>query len=507
MKKLDSNYEDQIRIKTLCEFLFSDQFGETATFNRFELCFQPLFNNIDISLDKVFKYICGKKKKYITYKRFAKAYLEFTNGRCQSKDAETFFEILIYNILKLDGYIGVLRENQNLEDKSEDGLRENLNKFLYFFSNKRSCQKRDCISKLKIISDDQENIHGINLEYDEVFESKMYPENFEDELIVRLEIHLNIIDEELIEENINEFSSIKQGDYRDAITHIYGTINEETNYITFLGFKCISGKTLFVGKPKGKGFLFGKFGSKFHYLSLQLKNDGITYLEPGFKENIRSNYYLDKIFGRFSEQDLEENEIIKEEDFFDKINDENEIDQLITTPLIPEDLLNKNNLKEEISGNDYKEVVDQSPRKWILNSIIIKNDDKKLDKSLSLNGALKLYDEMTKINLNSSINKSYYSIISNNYNPMISSDNLKSIEKMELPFIPNPFAYEGQKDEYSDDIVENLEKKEIILPRKAKIFKPGIRESILANGTRIKIIKEKWNGDINKPTNPNYFFE
>ena len=505
MKKLDSNDEDQIRIKTLCEFLFSDQFEETATFNRFELCFQPLFNNIDISLDKVFKYICGKKKKYITYKRFAKAYLEFKNGRCQSKDAETFFKILIYNILQLDGYIGILRENQKLEDKSEDGLRENLNKFLYFFSNKRTCQKSDCISKLQIICDDEENIHGIYLEYNEVHESKMYPEKFKDELIVRLEIHLNIIDEELIEENMYEFSSIKQGDYRDAITHIYGTINEETNYITFLGFKCISGKTLFVGKPKGKGFLFGKFGSKFHYLSLQLKNDGITYLEPGFKENIRSNYYLDKIFGRFSEQDLEENEIIKEEDFFDKINDENEIDQLITTPLIPEDLLNKNNLKEEISGNDYKEVVDQSPRKWILNSIIIKNDDKKLDKSLSLNSALKLYDEMTKINLNSSINKSYYSIISNNYNPMISSDNLKSIEKMELPFIPNPFAYEGQKDEYSDDIVENLEKKEIILPRKAKIYKPGIKESILANGTRIKITKEKWDGDINKSINPNIF--
>ena len=197
MKKLDSNYEDQTRIKTLCEFLFSDQFGETASFNRFELCFQPLFNNIDISLDKVFKYICGKKKKYITYKRFAKSYLEFTNGICQSKDAETFFQILIYNILKEDGFIGVLSENK-IFGNSEDELRDNLNNCIFYFSNKRSCRKRDCISKLQIISDNEENIHGINLEYDEVFESKMFPENFEDDLIVRLEVHLNIIDEELI---------------------------------------------------------------------------------------------------------------------------------------------------------------------------------------------------------------------------------------------------------------------------------------------------------------------
>ena len=504
MKRLDSKYDDQIKIKTLCEFLFSDQFEENATFKRFELCFQPLFNKIDISLDKVFKYICGRKKKYITYKRFAKAYLEFINGICQSKDAIKFFEILIYNILKEDGFIGVLNENKII-DKSEDELKDNLNNYLFLFSNKRSCIKRDCISKLQIITDNEDNIHGINLEYDQVFDSQMYPEKCKDELIVRLEINLNIIDEELIEENINEFSSIKQGNYRDAITHIYGTISEETNYITFIGFKCISGKTLFIGKPKGNGFLFGKFGYKFHYLTLQLKNDGITYLEPGFKENIRKNHFLDKIFGKFSEQDLEENEIIKEEDYFDKLNDENDIDQLITTPILPEDLLNKNNLKEEISGNDYKEVVDQSPREWILNSVIVTNDDKKLNESLTLNGALKLYDELTKINLNSSIEQSYYSI-NNDYNPMISSFNFDSIENMDLPFIPNPMAYDEQKDEHLDDIIENPIKKEILLPRKAKIFKPEIKESILANGTTIKITKEKWDGNINKPTNPNIFF-
>ena len=55
--------EDQIKIKTISEYLFFDQYQDTATFPRFEQCFQPLFNNISISLELVFKDICGEKKK------------------------------------------------------------------------------------------------------------------------------------------------------------------------------------------------------------------------------------------------------------------------------------------------------------------------------------------------------------------------------------------------------------------------------------------------------------
>ena len=506
---MESKDEDKIRIATLCEFLFSDQFGETATFNRFELCFQPLFNNIVISLDKVFKYICGTKKKYITFKRFAKAYLEFINGKSQSEDAKKFFQILINDILKVDEFIGAIKENKNI-DNSENELKDNSNNYYILFSNEKNCQKRDCITKLQITIDNEDNIHGINLQYDENYESQMNPDhkNFMRELKVILEINLKTIDEELMEENIKKFSYIKQGNYRDAITHIFGTIDEEDEelkYITFIGFKCISGKTLFFGNPKGKGFLFGKFGYKFHYLTLQLNNDGINYLKPGFKENIRTNHYLGKIFEKFSEQDLERNEVIKEEDYFINLKDENEIDQLITTQIIPEDKLNENNLKEEYPGNDYKEVVDQSPRKWILNS---KKDDKKLNESLTLEGALQMYDSFTKINLEES-----YSSYNKNYNPMISSISLDSLERIELPFIPNPFAYEEQKVEqvekveHSDETIANPVKEEIILPRKAKPFKPEIRETVFANGTKIKIIKEKWDGDINKPINPNIFLD
>ena len=67
---------EYMQIKTICEFLFFDQYTETASFTRFEKCFQPLFNNIDnISFLKIFKDISGAKKKYITYKRFIKAFL------------------------------------------------------------------------------------------------------------------------------------------------------------------------------------------------------------------------------------------------------------------------------------------------------------------------------------------------------------------------------------------------------------------------------------------------
>ena len=42
------------------------------------------------------------------------------------------------------------------------------------------------------------------------------------------------------------------------------------------------------------------------------------------------------------------------------------IDKLITTPVVDDDHFFNEKLKDEISGNDYKEVVDQHPRNWIL---------------------------------------------------------------------------------------------------------------------------------------------
>ena len=75
-----------------------------------------------------------------------------------------------------------------------------------------------------------------------------------------------------------QFLGLKEIIYRDAITHIFGNFDENKNIISFLGFKCTSGKTAFVGKNSSNniGFLFGNFGKKFHLIKLQINEKGIN---------------------------------------------------------------------------------------------------------------------------------------------------------------------------------------------------------------------------------------
>ena len=375
MQRAETTSEDQIKIKTLCEYLFFDQFQDTATFPRFEQCFQPLFNNVNISMETVFKDICGEKKKYISYKRFAKAYLRHKSGNDPSPDTNTFFTTLLSKIMKEEKqFVGKTTENS------------------YSFSTVKSCNKRECVTMAEILSDKNGKIHGVNLEYDGVFKSKMYPPKIEDELIVSLEMSLGIVDEKPIkEQKIGKFLGIKQGNYRDGVTHIFGTFNPETGFITFLGFKCISGKTVFVGFPEGDGFLYGKFGYKFHNLKLQMTADGITKLEPGFKPNVRKNFFLEKFLGKLLNQNLDKEEVIKDEAQLANLKDDVAIDQLITTPVVEDDHFFNEKLKDEISGSDYKEVVDQHPRNWILRSKARKKSGQK--KPITLADALKGYNE------------------------------------------------------------------------------------------------------------------
>ena len=418
MAQLNITENEYNKIKTLCEFLFFDQYQEAASFTRFEKCFQPLFCSIEnISFMKIFKDIVGPKKKYITYKRFLKAYLNYKNEDASlSNDSKIFFSNIFDSILKTkDDFVGENLENNML------------------CSTSRTCKIRDSITKLQVLNDDQGNIHGINLEYDGIYKVKMFPKSLEEELQIILEMKLDIINYNLFKKNIKRYKNNKIDLYRDAITHIFGTMNDK-GFLTFIGFKCISGKTLFVGFPEGKGFLFGEFGKKIHDFKVQLNIDGITKFQPGFKNNSKTNYYLNNI-KKLSLEQLNEEKLINDEEILLNINDEKELDKLITTDLIEDNYFFDDKLKDKFYGNDYKEIVDQYPRKWLYDekvdeNLLIKSVEDALDKydlesDMSLSQSNNYLNNLNDLNQNTS----YYNI---NPNPFLNQ--IITNEKIQNPF-------------------------------------------------------------------------
>ena len=373
MSKLGLSPEEENQLKTICEYLFVDQFMDFATYNRFEQCFQPLFNNIPISIDKVFKSICGEKKKYINYQRLVNSYLLYKNEEAKIiPDLKIFFEKLFNSILK--------KENTTIGKTQEK---------TFIFITPKSCKIRDCISSIKLVSDNEGAIHGLIMEYDDISKIKMYPTKIQDNLVISLDMKLGIVDEIPVKERKKgKLEGIKEEFYRDAVTHVFGTVSQKTNLINFLGFKCVSGKTVFVGYPEGDGFIFGKFGTKFHELKVQMNLDGIFLLQPGFKENRRTNFYLNTEANNLTEEELRKDMLIQDEVQLSKLNDTIQIDKMITTPIIDENQFFNEKLMDEISGNDYKEVVNQNAREWILKTEG-KAEQVPTNKILTLDDALK----------------------------------------------------------------------------------------------------------------------
>ena len=366
------NEVEIIQIKTICEYLFFDQFNEYASFPRFEKCFQPLFNSTNISLDSVFKEICGPKKKYINYPRMLSAFKKYKTGKL-TNDTKYFFQKLLTNILSI--------ENWSKGESPEECFRYSTNK-----SNK----KRSYISLIEVLTDDEGIIHGLNVQYDGIFSNRMYPTKLEESLNISLEMNLGIIDEKpILNGSINQLLGLKEKFFRDLVTHIFGTFDKEKKILTFLGFKCASGKTVFVGYPKGEGFLFGKFGCKLSHIKIEMTIDGITKLEPCFDINYRPNFFLKNKADNINENEIDK--LILDESEIAKITNEDEIDKLITTPVINDDKFFNKKLEDIISGNDYKEVVNQAPRKWLMK--LKGNKPSSGGRLPTLNDALKIYDE------------------------------------------------------------------------------------------------------------------
>ena len=262
--------EEEFKIKTLCEFLFFDQFTEYANYTRFEQCIQPLINDLNLSTDKIFKELAGKQKKYITYQRFIDCYLAHKNkSRILPKDVRTFFDFLMNNLIRGENeYVGTPKEK------------------VLTFSTTRSNRNRKYISLIEVLTDKNGIIHGLNLQYDDqINKENLYPKAIEGELLISIEMSLGLLVDEKSNYGKNKISKDKEIYYRDYVTHIFGTFNKNSEIISFIGFKCVSGKTVFVGAPSGEGFIFGGWGTKFHQLKLQMTEKGITYFHPIYNEN------------------------------------------------------------------------------------------------------------------------------------------------------------------------------------------------------------------------------
>ena len=344
--------EDEMKLKTICEFLFNDIYQYWASYPRFEKIFRPLFNNIEINLYKTFKEIVGELKKYITYNRLIKAFLKYKNNKQLKIDTKSdlyiFFDNLFNNILKRDNsYMGFH------EDYSK-----NTNNNIFSFSTKNNNKndsniKKSYISKIIVLNDKQENIRGIMIEYDDYKKCELYPKEMKNKLNIGLELILDIFNKNSYKKHLTQYKNIDMSLYRDSITHIFGTLNKLTNTISFLGFKCISGKIKYIGKPNGEGFLFGEFGKKFHNLKLEMKEKGITLFEPKFVDNNRKNFYLN------NKMEIENEDSIFDEEYLKNMKDENEIELFIKTSFLEDDHFSINKTNEGIAELNNKNEVNK----------------------------------------------------------------------------------------------------------------------------------------------------
>ena len=490
--------EETNKLKTLCEFLFDDIYHYWATYERFEICFQPLFHNVEINLYKAFVDIIGEKKKYLTYPRFMSAYLKYKYNneyiRQNNHDLYIFFKNILGIILKnVNSYIG----------KHEEYSKASQNKVISFSTkrggrNQEESLNESFISKIQVLKDINEKIRGIILEFDDINKYELYPKEIIDDLFFGLEINLGIIQKKYFIQNkkINN-ENFNMSLYRDSITHIFGTFDKTNNLMTYLGFKCVSGKIRFIGMPSGEPFLFGEFGKKFYNLRIEINEEkGITLFEPGFLKNERKNYCLKNFDNKIDNAGLEVN-LFEEKLLIDA--DEDRLNQLITTTIIERRDDSIKDKDDKIPGNDYKEVVELTNREWIinkekkeisLNSLNI-SDELKIDKkSISANSVVK----DSHIKLNQDLNEIF------SYNP----SQIPFFPRVKNPKYNKPYNPFFQKSEIVLNILENqsfIHTMVAVQPNRKKL------EMIIENEIINKIKKKSKLREIFKKTSFKHLME
>ena len=330
---------DLTKIKNTLNYLFFDQYQDMASFPRFEECFAILTKGEEINYQEAFIDIIGEKHKYLTFRRMIRAFFRVQEGGRKVKEStKKLFDIIFNKALKVDGeFIG-----EKLEDATKFHSKNSENHF--------------AISSLAVITDEsREQIKGFQIYYDDFFKNDLYIKESENKYI-SLEVNLRV-DENRPEELKNQFPDKNQ---RDGIISIIGTFS---NYLTFIGFKCRSGKTLFVGKPNGDPFIFSEVGKELKYIKIEIKNNFINYFEPHFEEIERTNPHIDKNTDEITDDFLNQDKPIFEEENIKNLPQE-ELAKNILQPLIPDDTFYDKNNEDNINGTTIDEICPLTKRYW-----------------------------------------------------------------------------------------------------------------------------------------------
>ena len=326
-------------IKTVCDYLIVDRVKDFSTFPRFEQYFGPLFSDKnDFQLSEVFKEICGKNKKYITFRRLISSYIIWKSNLSKNSHFNYFMSSLFNKIIKK-------------EDETVGELNQN-----YQIFSTQNCQGRKAISKFGIFSDIKKNkIQGFILEYDDSFNANL---SFRHENnIPSLEINLKPY-------KVDEIYGKVFNNDRDGVSHIAGKYDIKEKKIYFLIIKCRSGKTVFIGDNNKKNendvipFLFGSSYNEIKGLRIATHKNQLCYLEPNFQKSMRINQNLDINFDNINQKFLDEDKLIFEENKIQNINlNDANYDKYILIPLVNDsDFMDESYLKEIRDGKKFGEI-------------------------------------------------------------------------------------------------------------------------------------------------------
>ena len=327
--------EELGKIKTISEYLFMDQYQDTAAYPRFEECFGAFCLEKSIDLPKVYKTLCGRRRKYITFRRLISSFNQWKKNPNKYNEHCTKFLELVYN---------------NLLKKPGENIGTIVDKAICYNTN--NCEHKKAISQFCVITDeDQDIIKGFQITYDDFFKNNLFLNKENEKFYVSLE--LNLASDTPTTENAQEaFPDIN---YRDGITHLGGTIKDDK--INFLVFKCRSGKTSFVGKPSGDPFLFGEYGKQLQIIKIAVKDGSLIYMEPDFTKVERHNPKVDKTSEEITENFLKQDQPIYEETILENVTNEEEVEKNILAPIMKDDrFYDKLKHADKITGRPFFQI-------------------------------------------------------------------------------------------------------------------------------------------------------